>query len=272
MNKPNFTYKTLISLLILVTVIAVASSSCTAANNIYVSTQGDDTWNGQSATYNITTGDGPKATISNAINAVSDNGTVYVASGTYKENLNIYIKNVNLIGADPDTTIIDGQQKNGVMYFAGWDTIHYYTLVISGLTLANGKKDKGGGIYNDEGTIYLLNTKITGNIATKEGGGIYNLGTIYADSLTEISGNIRQGSMQNEPDDVFGYPVIYLTSTSPNPLPSDDQNNSIPAAAATDQSNTSNNTIPLPSTGVPLVALAFAVALVSIGSLRSFKK
>lgn len=276
MNNPNFKYKAIISLLILVMVIATASSSWAAANTIYVSAQGNDSWNGQSPMYNTTTGDGPKATITNAINTVADNGTVYVASGTYKENLNIYIKNVNLIGADPDTTIIDGQQKNGVLYFAGWDTIHYYTLFISGLTLTNGKKDKGGGIYNDNGTIYLLNTKITANIATKEGGGIFNIGTIYADSLTIINGNIRQGSMENETDDVYGYPIIYLTP-APNPSPnndtnsnsSDESNNSAPS----DQSTTSgNSTVPLKDTGVPLAALALAAGLSAVGLLRSFKR
>lgn len=270
MNNPNFKYKALVTLLILGMIITAASSSCAATdnNNIYVSTQGNDSWNGQSAIYDITTGNGPKATITSAINTVANNGSIYVASGTYKENLNVYIKSVNLIGADPDTTIIDGQQKSGVLYFAGWDTIHYYTLLISGLTLTNGKKDKGGGIYNDNGTIYLLNTKIMGNIATIEGGGVFNIGTIYADSLTVISGNIRQGSMENETDDIFGYPIIELT-TGPDPLPNNgsDLNGSTP-----NQSSASGNTVPLPATGVPLVALALAVGLLTVGSLKGFKQ
>lgn len=272
MNNLKIDYKVLIGLLFLTALIFAVNPSYAAADNIYVSTTGNDTWNGQSATYDPVTGDGPKATITNAINTVDDNGTVYIASGTYNENLNVLIKNVNLIGEDPDTTIIDGQQKNGVLYFAGWDTIHYYTLVISGLTLTNGRKDKGGGIYNDEGTIYLLNTKIINNIATKEGGGIFNLGTIYVDSLTEVSGNIQQGSMMSEPDNVFGNPVQPLTSAVQIPVLGQDDVVPPAAAAADEQLKTSNNTVPLPSTGAPLTALAFAVGLVAVGSFKGFRR
>ncbi len=274
MNSSKFIYKIIVSLLFLTAFISVVNPSFAAVDNIYVSTSGNDAWNGQSDTYDSVTGDGPKATINSAINTVDNNGTVYIASGTYNENLNVLIKNVNLIGEDPDTTIIDGQQKNGVLYFAGFDTINYYTLIISGLTITNGKKDMGGGIYNDRGTIYLLNTKVINNIATKEGGGIYNLGTIYADSLTEISGNIQQGSMMSEPDDVFGYPVQPLPAAVQVPIFGEDRNNNAPpAAAVTDgQSNTTSNTVPLPPTGVPLAAMVFAVGLVAVGTLRSFRR
>jgi len=268
MNSPKSIYNLLICLLIFSAFVFAISPSF-AADNIYVGTQGNDSWNGQSAIYDSTTGDGPKATITSAINTVDNNGTVYIASGTYKENLNVYIKSVNLIGEDPETTIIDGQQKNGVLYFAGWDTIHYYAMIISGLTLTNGKKDKGGGIYNDNGTIYLLNSKITGNIATKEGGGIFNIVTIYIDSSTEISGNIKQGSMENEPDDVFGNPLIEL-ATAPEPLPNNDTDTN--SSTVTNQSAASGNTVPLPATGVPLAVLALAVSLVGVGSLKGFKR
>lgn len=272
MNSLKIDYKVLIGLLFFTAFIFAINPSFAAADNIYVSTTGNDTWNGQSATYDPITGDGPKATITSAINAVDDNGTVYIASGTYNENLNVLIKNVNLIGEDPDTTIIDGQQKNGVLYFAGFDTINYYTLIISGLTLTNGKKDMGGGIYNGEGTIYLLNTKVINNIATKEGGGIYNLGTIYADSLTEVSGNIQQGSMMSEPDNVFGNPVQPLPDAVQIPILGQDDVVPPVAVTANEQSNTSSNTVPLPSTGVPLTALAFAVGLVAVGSFKGFRR
>lgn len=91
------------------------AGSCFAAGNeiIYVSTTGDDTYNGLSAEYDPITGDGPKATIQKGIDAVDDNGTVYVAIGTYNENL-LVNKNLILLGEDLDSTIIDGQQ-NGVV-------------------------------------------------------------------------------------------------------------------------------------------------------------
>jgi len=54
--------------------------SCFAAGNevIYVSSTGNDTYNGLSAEYDPITGDGPKATIQNGIDTADDNGTVYV--------------------------------------------------------------------------------------------------------------------------------------------------------------------------------------------------
>ncbi len=284
----KFRYSLIFSLLFLTAFIFAVNPSFAAVDNVYVSTTGNDGWNGQSATYNATTGDGPKATITSAINTVANNGTVYIASGTYHENLNVYIKNVNLVGEDPDTTIIDGQQKAGVLYFAGFDTYKYYTLVINGLTLTNGKIDRGGGILNDQGTVYLLNTKIINNIATVAGGGLYNLGTTYADSLTEISGNIKQGSMMNDTDNVYGNPVVPLPSAIENPLPGEEQDGTddptttdnptttddtkTTANAAQETNTTNSGTVPLPSTGAPLAALAFAVGLLSLGTLKGFKR
>ena len=53
---------------------------------IYVNgSSGNDGWNGLNSTW--TSGlNGPKATISNAVNTVTTNGTVNVASGTYTES------------------------------------------------------------------------------------------------------------------------------------------------------------------------------------------
>ncbi|MCC7550491.1 MAG: hypothetical protein KO316_03180 [Methanobacterium sp.] len=206
MEKANFKWEQLIVCLLVLgmAMIITAGSSFAASEIIYVSTDGNDAWNGLSATYDPSTGNGPKATIQNAVDTVDDNGTVYVAAGTYYENLLIN-KDVYLIGEGPDTTIINGQQSNSVIAFYGTNMLPVtpLTLGVSGFTLTNGHASYGGGIYNNGGNLFLANSKITANSANK-GGGIYNSGTSTADDLTIIDGN--------SPDNVYGNPVVYVTS------------------------------------------------------------
>jgi hypothetical protein len=214
MNNPNFkTKKIVLCLLFLGVIMFTASSTYAASETIYVSTQGNDNWNGLSATYDPNTGNGPKATIQNAIDTIPDNGTINIAAGTYKENLLIN-KNVNLIGAGQDSTIIDGQQANSVISFYGANYISQFTLTLIGFTITNGKSKYGGGIYNVNGNIYLENTKITNNIVTDDGkgGGVYNSGIVFADSLTIITGNYHTSVSGNIPDNVYGNPILQLTS------------------------------------------------------------
>ena len=51
---------------------------------------------------------GDSATIQGAIDTASDGDTVQVAAGTYTENINFNGKNISVIGAGPDLSIIDG--------------------------------------------------------------------------------------------------------------------------------------------------------------------
>ena len=71
----------------------VGNVSAANASTIYVNgSSGNDTWNGQIAVWNGTTG--PKATITNATGTVDNNGTVYIADRTYNEsNITININN-----------------------------------------------------------------------------------------------------------------------------------------------------------------------------------
>ena len=54
-----------------------------AQSTIYVSPSGNDGWSGKNPTWNGT--DGPKKSISNAINTAPVGGTVKIAGGIYKE-------------------------------------------------------------------------------------------------------------------------------------------------------------------------------------------
>jgi len=205
MNKLNFRWeKGLLYLLVLGMVLGITAGSSFAAGTIYVSTQGNDAWNGLAATYDPSTGNGPKATIQNAINTVTDNGTVSVAAGTYKENLYIN-KDVYLVGAGPDSTIIDGMRTESVIRLFGsaMEPFNQFALTVNGFTLTNGNGTYGGGIYNYGGILFLINTEITGNMAT-HGGGLYNDGTTSADSETIIT--------DNSPDEIYGYPITSLSS------------------------------------------------------------
>lgn len=62
------------------------------------------------------------------------------------------------------------------------------TVNISGLTVTNGKSDRGAGIQNG-GTLNLANCVVTGNTATVNGGGIRSSGGVMTITDSTISGN-----------------------------------------------------------------------------------
>ena len=92
--------------------------------------------------------------------------------------------NLTIIGSGASTTIIDGNKgarpNSGVLRVIA-------TSNISGLTIRNGERAQGGGIYN-AGTLTLINSTVSGNAAS-HGGGIYNgSGTLTLTNST-VSGN-----------------------------------------------------------------------------------
>jgi hypothetical protein len=127
-----------------------------SVSTIYVSLDGNDSWDGLSATYNGTSG--PKLTIKNATNTVSSGGTVIIADGTYSGsgNSNITIdKNLIIKGSSRSGTIIDGSDSNNIFNInAGC------TVTVSDLTITNGKAGFGGGIFN-LGTLTVNNCEFT---------------------------------------------------------------------------------------------------------------
>jgi len=179
---PN--HKLLMGLTILCGFIAIFSlgvghASAATTSTLYVSTQGNDNWNGLSSTH--TSGvNGPKATIKNAVSKVATDGTVYIASGTYNEN-NINInKNLALKGADQKSTIVNGANKGRIFIISSSAKV-----TISKLTITNGYSNSAGGAIENQGTLTVNTCKFTKNNVKgtySDGGAIENKGTLKANS------------------------------------------------------------------------------------------
>ncbi|MGC9308367.1 MAG: hypothetical protein ACP5FL_06275, partial [Thermoplasmatota archaeon] len=72
--------------------------------------------------------------IQDGIDAVAENGTVYVANGTYYENV-IVNKTIDLIGEDRNGTIIDGGGNGNVVFTSvDWVNISDFYICNSGQT------------------------------------------------------------------------------------------------------------------------------------------
>ncbi|MBN1826956.1 MAG: right-handed parallel beta-helix repeat-containing protein [Candidatus Eisenbacteria bacterium] len=109
-------------------------------------------------------------TIQAAVNAASSGDVVVVASGTYAENLSIK-SGVEVIGAGPDFTILDGGAQASTVFFPYG--VNQNTR-IEGFTIRNGKNQKGGGIMISAGASpTITNCFIRDNVADFRGGGIY---------------------------------------------------------------------------------------------------
>ncbi len=109
------------------------------------------------------------STIQAAVDAASEDDTVLISERTYSGsgNSNILIqKKITIRSASgPEKTIIDCQgEGNGFTINSG--------VTISGLTIANGSHDYGGGIKSS-GTTTIVNCIIKNNHAEYYGGGLY---------------------------------------------------------------------------------------------------
>ena len=177
--------------------IGINNTVAATTPSIYVSTNGNDSWDGLNSTY-IGETTGPKATIKNATSTVNSGGTVYIDSGTYKEN-NITINtNMIIIGQNQETTIIDGSDNNNI-----FNVQSGVQVTISNLTILNGNFTNGGAIYN-QGKLTLINDTLINNSAVN-GGSVYNENS---GSLNVTSSNFINNSVTD-----FGG-AIYNSGTS----------------------------------------------------------
>ena len=164
-------------ILALIFTYGVGNASAADSGTIYVNaTSGNDDWNGQSATYQPSTNNGPKLTIQNATGTISANGTIDIANGIYAgvKNNNITInKNMTIQGQSQSGTIINGSGINWIFKIP-----RGMAVKIINITLINGNTAKGSAIEND-GTLTVINCTFSNNTADNgDGGAIYNDGTL----------------------------------------------------------------------------------------------
>ena len=190
LRKSNFIIFLLIFGFAFLLISGVNSVSATSTPNIYVSTHGNDNWNGLSPVYNSTTKNGPKATIKNATETVVNNGKIYVEKGSYKEHDITINSNMSIIGEKNQNTIINGTHSGSIFIIID-SNIH---MNIINLTLTQGSNYSGGAISNS-GTLSITNTTFTQNNATM-GGAIYNTGTVIM-TQTTLSNNTATESYIN---------------------------------------------------------------------------
>jgi len=98
---------------------------------------------------------------------------VHVAAGTYVENI-ILKDGVEVLGAGADVTTIDGGGAGSVVTAIGVGS----ETVLDGFTITNGSVptwgDGGGGMYNLNSSVTVLNCLFSNNLALSDGGGMYN--------------------------------------------------------------------------------------------------
>ena len=177
-------------LLSLTLLLGLTTVSAAPGDTIYVNgSSGNDSWDGQSATYNDTTKSGPKLSIKNATGTVNTNGIIHIANGQYTGDNNTKItidKNMSIIGESQTKTIINGTGTNWIF------TINpNVNINITNLTLTNATAAKGGAIYN-QGNLTVTNCTFINNTATQSnsgGGAIYNEGTINSLSGCTFTNN-----------------------------------------------------------------------------------
>ena len=125
--------------------------------------------------------------IQDAINASEDGDTVFVYSGTYYENLLIN-KSVELIGEYKETTIIDGQYKDTVVYITK-DFVN-----IAGFTIQNsGVNVDLSGLYINSNFSIIKQNIIRSDM---EHGNAYGIFLINA-SYNTIDNNIIEDNYQS---------------------------------------------------------------------------
>lgn len=134
--------------------------------------------------------------IQGAVNMAQSGDTINVATGTYKENVQID-KSLTVKGAGSTKTIVDGN-KAGSVFTTGYSNPNV-DVTLSGMTIQGGSGKSitskygtigvcGGGVLN-YGKLSLTGCIISGNTAGFLGGGIYNVGTLKVLDKSTIAKN-----------------------------------------------------------------------------------
>ena len=139
----------------------------------------------------------PFLSIQAGINLASDGDRINVEAGTYVENITFLGKNIEVVGQDSSSTIIDGGQNGPVVRFQNGEN---ETALLKNFTLTNGSGyfdinvTKGGGVYcyGNMASPTLENLCITGNQAD-QGGGVHALNSSIIIKTSRIIQNTAEG-------------------------------------------------------------------------------
>ncbi|NTU84414.1 MAG: hypothetical protein HGA45_34465 [Chloroflexales bacterium] len=126
-------------------------------------------------------------TISGALGKAAADDSVRVAAGTYLENLSL-TRNVTIVGAGADATVIDGGQRGTVATVLSAQV----TAALQDLAIVRGQASGGGGGIANYGTMTLSGVLVAHNAVTAGegfqglGGGILNFGTLTISSSAVV--------------------------------------------------------------------------------------
>lgn len=99
-------------------------------------------------------------TIGAAVSAASAGEVIRVAPGTYKEDV-VIGRSLSLIGADPNTTIIDAAGLGNGIYVDGRDNAGLTNVVISGFTVENANYE--GILVTNASVVAISGNHVLGN-------------------------------------------------------------------------------------------------------------
>ncbi len=196
------------------------------ARILYVTPQGNDANSGLSWTE-------AKRTVSAAIDAASSGDEIWVAAGTYYENL-IMKGGLKLYGGfkgtetslqerppfprpqpDPYETVLDGMQAGRVMTVP---TTASPSVIIDGLTVCHGKVEGpvgayGGGILCEAPEVHISNCTIANNVANR-GGGVYVAegSTVYISHCVIVGNSGFGGGVHSSGDVTVRHCIITQNS------------------------------------------------------------
>nr|WP_319374189.1 pseudomurein-binding repeat-containing protein [uncultured Methanobacterium sp.] len=172
--------------LVIIFLLSIGLVSAADSSIIYVNDSGgNDSWDGQYATWQDGTLYGPKKSIKNATGTVTDGGTVNIANGIYggTGNTNVTIdKNMAIIGQSQENTIIDGTNTASVFSIQPGINVTILNLTfVNGnatekVTLEDQNVTSGGAIFN-AGNLTVFSCTFISNTASW-GGAIGNIGTM----------------------------------------------------------------------------------------------
>ena len=116
--------------------------------------------------------------IQEAIDSSTDGDVVVLDEGTYRENIDFAGKNIRIASMFAFTgerdaisgTVIDGAGNGTVVSFQSGEGPG---AVLSGLVIANGDAQKGGGIFIANAAPTVENCIVKDNVAVLSGGGVY---------------------------------------------------------------------------------------------------